>query len=72
MRMGNRDRRGAPVAGACAVCGTTDARVLSFTRLLQGERITVCASHKTAHHRSELIARTIEELRAITGERRSA
>lgn len=54
------------------VCGTTDRRVLSFTRLLQGERVTVCGSHKTAHHRSALIARTVEELIAITGDRRKA
>jgi hypothetical protein len=72
MRLGNRDRRTAPEGGACVVCGTTDRRVLSFTRLLQGERVTVCGSHKTAHHRSELIARTVDELIAITGERRKA
>lgn len=72
MRMGNRDRRAVPDVGACAVCGSTDTRVLSFTRLLQGERITVCGSHKIAHHRSELIARTVEELRDLVGERRKA
>lgn len=54
------------------VCGSTDVRVLSFTRLLQGERVTVCGSHKTAHHRSEMIARSIEELRAIAGDRRKS
>lgn len=54
------------------VCGSTDARVLSFTRLLQGERVTVCGSHKTAHHRSEMIARTVDELRAIAGDRRKS
>jgi hypothetical protein len=69
--MGNLDRRTGPDAGACVVCGATDARVLSFTRLLEGERVTVCASHKTAHHRSELIARNVEELRKIAGERRT-
>jgi hypothetical protein len=68
--MGNRDRRTATETSACVVCGSTDTRVLSFTRLLQGERVTVCASHKTAHHRSETIARDIDELRKITGERR--
>jgi hypothetical protein len=72
MRMGNRDRRTASGVGACVVCGSTDERVLSFTRLLQGERVTVCGSHKTAHHRSEMIARTIEELQAIAGERRKS
>jgi hypothetical protein len=68
--MGNRDRRTASQTGACVVCGSTDARVLSFTRLLQGERVSVCGSHKTAHHRSEMIARDIDELRRLTGERR--
>ena len=72
MRMGNRDRRTAPEAGACVVCGSTDQRVLSFTRLLQGERVTVCGSHKTAHHRSEMIARSIDELRMLVGERRKS
>ena len=71
MRMGNRDRRSAsPEVASCVVCGSNDARMLSFTRLLQGERVTVCASHKMAHHRSEVIARDIDELRRITGERR--
>jgi hypothetical protein len=52
------------------VCGSTDGRVLSFTRLLEGERVPVCGSHKVAHHRSATIARTIEELRMMVGERR--
>lgn len=52
------------------VCGTSDERLLSFTRLLDGQRVLVCGSHKTAHHRSERIATTIEELRMIAGERR--
>ena len=60
------------MVGACVVCGSTDQRVLSFTRLLQGERVTVCGSHKTAHHRSEMIARSIDELRIIVGERRQS
>jgi hypothetical protein len=68
--MGNRDRRATPEVGACVVCGSTDTRVLSFTRLLEGERVTVCGSHKMAHRRSESIARSVEELRQMTGERR--
>jgi hypothetical protein len=43
---------------------------MSFTRLLDGERVPVCGSHKVAHHRSAVIAKTVEELRAIAGERR--
>jgi hypothetical protein len=70
MRLGNRDRRSSFETTACVVCGSQDARLLSFTRLLDGERVTVCGSHKVAHHRSSTIAKTIEELRAITGERR--
>lgn len=53
------------------MCGESDARTLSFTRLLQGERVVVCGSHKTAHHRSEQIARSVDELRAIAGDRRA-
>jgi hypothetical protein len=71
MRMGNRDRRVVDV-GACVVCGSTDTRLLSFTRLLEGARVPVCGSHKLAHHRSEIIARTVEELCALVGERRKA
>jgi hypothetical protein len=67
--MGNRDRRDVP-EGACVVCGASDKRQLSFTRLLDGERVTVCGSHKTAHHRSATIAKSIDELRQLTGERR--
>ena len=52
------------------VCGASDARLLSFTRLLDGERVTVCGSHKTAHHRSDTIAKSVEELKKLTGERR--
>lgn len=72
MRQGNRDRRATPNTGACVVCGSTDERVMSFTRLLQGERVTVCGSHKVAHHRSEKIARSVEELQKLAGERRKS
>jgi hypothetical protein len=71
--MGNRDRRDAREDGnssACVVCGASDKRQLSFTRLMDGERVTVCGSHKTAHHRSATIAKSVEELRQLTGERR--
>lgn len=69
MRMGNRDRRNGTTTG-CVVCGSNDARVLSFTRLLEGQRVTVCGSHKTAHHRSGVIAQSIDELRVLVGDRR--
>jgi hypothetical protein len=71
MRMANLDRRSAPAA-ACAVCGVDDARVLGTTRLEDGTRITVCGSHKIAHRRSERLARSIEELCVLVGERRAS
>jgi hypothetical protein len=71
MRIGNKERRGKGIE-ACVVCGITDARLLSTTTLMAGERVTVCGSHKAAHRRSEKIAISIDELRKITGERRSA
>lgn len=74
MRMGNLDRRSATSdvahASACAVCGASDARLLSYTRLEDGARVTVCGSHKIAHRRSERLARSVDELRQIIGERR--
>ena len=79
MRNGTRDRRSLPSASAsastspgCVVCGSTDARVLSFTRLSEGERVTVCGSHKTAHQRSEKIATTVDELKTLTADRRAS
>lgn len=72
MRMGNLDRRGIATEASCAVCGITDARVLATTRLLEGERVVVCGSHKVAHRRSERIATSIEELRSLVGERRKS
>ena len=44
--------------------------MLSFTRLLDGERVTVCGSHKVAHRRQERLATSIAELRTMIGERR--
>jgi hypothetical protein len=71
MRNESQDRRSNPNSEGCAVCGTADRRVLSSTRLQNGERVTVCASHKTAHHRSGTIAATVEELKKLTADRRS-
>ena len=68
MRMGTLDRRDG--AGACVVCGSTDLRSLSSTRLLEGQSVTVCGSHKVAHHRSEAIAKSVDELKGLVGERR--
>ena len=66
------ERRGSSAKTSCVVCGITDTRVLSFTRLAEGERVTVCGSHKTAHHRSNVIAGTIDELKRITADRRAS
>lgn len=56
----------------CAVCGITDARLLATTTLMAGERVTVCGSHKAAHRRSDKIATSIDELKRLVGERRTA
>ncbi|MFO0740341.1 MAG: hypothetical protein U0270_30880 [Labilithrix sp.] len=72
MRNDTGDRRASSGKDACVVCGVTDARVLSSTRLLDGERITVCGSHKTAHHRSGAIAATVDELKTLTADRRAS
>ena len=69
MRMETLDRRDG--GGACVVCGSTDLRSMSSTRLLEGERVTVCGSHKVAHHRSEAIAKSVDELKTMIGERRN-
>lgn len=66
------DRRSSASESSCAVCGSTDARVLSFTRLQDGARVTVCGSHKTAHHRSGVIASSVDELKKLTADRRAS
>lgn len=72
MRMGHMDRRADDENVSCSVCGTNDVRVLAATRLLGGELVIVCGSHKVAHQRSERIAATVEELRDLVGERRKS
>ncbi len=66
-----RNRR-AESGQSCAVCGASDARLLSATRLEDGTRIVVCGSHKIAHRKTERLARSIDELRAMVGERRAS
>lgn len=72
MTMGNTDRRTAAEKTGCAVCGATDARMLSTTTLEDGVRVTVCGSHKVAHRRAERMARSIDELRLLLCDRRVA
>lgn len=71
MRMGHVERR-VEDTGACAVCGASDARTLSFTRLEDGTRITVCGSHKIAHRRAVRLARSVDELRTMLRDRRAS
>jgi hypothetical protein len=70
MRMGPLDRRADVTHVCCAVCGTSDVRVLAATRLLGGDLVIVCGSHKVAHQRSERIAATVDELCDLVGDRR--
>lgn len=72
MRMGHVDRRSDVGNVQCAVCGTGDVRVLAATRLMGGELVIVCGSHKVAHQRSERIATTVDELRELVGDRRKS
>ncbi len=65
------ERREGQAAGGCVVCGINDARVLSYTRLSDGARVTVCGSHRVAHRRSEQHAGDVAELRKLVGERRT-
>lgn len=57
--------------GACAVCGTRDARLLVMVELPGGAGATLCGSHALLHRRLGETARTVTELRAALGERRT-
>lgn len=63
------DRRVGTKEG-CVVCGASDARTLSSTRLEDGARVVVCGSHKIAHRRSERLAASVDDLVTMLGERR--
>jgi len=56
--------------GACAVCGTRDARVLMMVELAGGAAATLCGSHALMHSRTTEPCRTVTELRAALAERR--
>ena len=47
------------------MCGARDMRTLSYTRLEDGRRVTVCGSHKIAHRRAERMATSVDELRTM-------
>ncbi len=58
---------------SCVVCGVSDSRVLTTTRLAAGELVVVCGSHELAHRRAhvESPVRTVTQLRALVGDRRT-
>ena len=60
-------------AKSCVVCGVSDSRVLTITRLAEGESVVVCGSHELAHRRAdaENPARTVAQLRALVGDCRT-
>jgi len=70
--MGHMDRRTEQNHVSCVVCGTGDVRVLAATRLLGGDLVIVCGSHKVAHSRCERIATSVDDLRELVGERRKS
>ena len=56
--------------GACAVCGTRDARLLMMVELPGGAAATLCGSHALMHSRSNQPCRSVTELRAALADRR--
>jgi hypothetical protein len=60
------------IAMKCVVCGSSDPRSLSTTRLTDGTCVDVCGSHALAHDRMGRTAGTILELVALTADRRQS
>lgn len=58
------------IVGSCVVCDESDARALSTTRLSRGEVVVVCGTHALVHERNLGRAASVDELRALVGERR--
>jgi len=58
--------------GTCVVCGQSDARALSTTRLSRGDVVVVCGTHELMHRRQERKAATERELRAMLRDRRES
>jgi hypothetical protein len=54
----------------CAICGTTDARVLVMTEL-SGAAVTLCGSHAVMLSRLKEPCRSVEDLRALLADRRT-
>jgi hypothetical protein len=55
----------------CAVCGTSDARLLVMVELPSGEGATLCGSHALLHSRMNEPCRTVAELRTMLSDRRT-
>jgi hypothetical protein len=66
-----RGRRSELPDEACCVCGVRDARALTVVALATGLRVTLCGSHELMHRRAGGKARSVAELRAALGERRT-
>ncbi len=58
------------IHGPCCVCGYSDTRGITTTRLASGEVVVVCGTHELMHRRTENAARTVFELRRLVRERR--
>lgn len=56
--------------GACAVCGTRDARLLVMVELRGGAGATLCGSHALLHSRMNEPCQSVSELRATLRDRR--
>jgi hypothetical protein len=59
------------LAQGCVVCGVTDARELCATTLGDGSEVPICGSHELSLRLARVTPRTVEELRALTIDRRS-
>jgi hypothetical protein len=58
--------------GKCVVCGLSDERALTTTRLSRGDVVVVCGTHELMHRREPRKAETEAELRAALRDRRES
>ena len=56
---------------SCAVCGEHDERMLATVQLRGGDEATLCGSHALMHARSKEDLRSVSDLKAAFGDRRS-
>ena len=56
---------------SCAVCDERDERMLAIVQLRGGNEATLCGSHALMHARSKEDIRSVADLKAAFGERRS-